>query len=102
MRIYVYLYLCCTIVQFKDTPNAVCTFETLSLRIIHPNGTIVERDIKLNIQQFNFCIYNNPDKRAVDKQIKFLDFFLIRKNHILVTYYNATNPDNINDNTYQW
>src|SRR4051794_14662781 len=36
-------------------PTAACTFEMLSLRIIHPNGTIVERDIKLDIQQFNFC-----------------------------------------------
>src|SRR4051812_33582312 len=50
----------------------------LSLRIIHLNGTVVEKDIKLGSQQVNYCD-------------SLLDYHLIRKNHILVTY--LTNPD---------
>ena len=66
--------------------NNMLLYEMLSLRIIHLNGTVEEKDIILGIQLFNYC---HDD---------LLDYYLIRKNHILVTYnYNTTNPDN----TYQ-
>src|SRR3954454_8851985 len=61
-----------------STPYKDCFLEMLSLRIIHLNGTVVEKDIKLDIPQFNYCD-------------GFLDYHLIRKNHTLVTYFNATN-----------
>src|SRR3954469_9549438 len=38
-----------------STATKVCFYEMLSLRIIHPNGTVNEKDIKLDIQPFNYC-----------------------------------------------
>src|SRR3954469_14265069 len=38
-----------------STAANVCFYEMLSLRMIHPNGTVEEKDIKLDIPQFNYC-----------------------------------------------
>ena len=63
-----------------STAIKTCFNEMLSLRIIHPNGTVDEKDIKLNIQPLNYCIFQNGTE--------LLNYYLIRKNHILITYYN--------------
>src|SRR5256885_883982 len=38
------------------TTDKFCFDEILSLRIIHLNGTVEEKDIKLDIQPFNHCV----------------------------------------------
>ncbi len=62
------------------TIKSYCSLEKFSLRIIHPNGTVDEKDI---------------DLKGIDKKINYcsdgLKFYLIRKDQILVTYYNNTN-----------
>ncbi|CAG8708201.1 19983_t:CDS:2, partial [Rhizophagus irregularis] len=70
-----------------------CSYEMFSLRIINTDGTIVIKDIKLEgVQQFNYCFKykNNND---------IIKYELIRKNQILVLYYNATDVDDVN--TYE-
>jgi hypothetical protein len=80
------------IVRTKEvTAEKVCFFEIFSLRIIHPNGTVDEKDIELDkkgIPLINYCFLNKDNLL-----IRFLDYFLLRKNQILVTYVNTTNPD---------
>jgi hypothetical protein len=68
-----------------------CLYEMLFFRIIHPNGTVDEKDIdneRLGISSINYCFFT-----INARPIKFLDYFLIRKNHILITYVETTNPD---------
>jgi hypothetical protein len=69
-----------------------CSYEMFSLRIIHNDGTIDKKDIELGVQQFNYCFKykNNKD---------ILNYELIRKNQILILYYNATDIDDFN--TYE-
>src|SRR4051794_11811033 len=56
-----------------STPDQDCFLEMLSLRIIHLNGTVDEKDIyKLDIQQFNYCFFQDVNKVA-----GFLDYQLI-------------------------
>src|ERR1044072_4304930 len=62
-----------------STAIKTCFNEMLSLRIIHPNGTVDEKDINLDIHPLNYCIFQNG--------AELLDYYLIRKNHILITYY---------------
>src|ERR1043166_1187374 len=38
-----------------STATEGCFDEILSLRIIHPNGTVDEKDIKLDIHPLNYC-----------------------------------------------
>lgn len=79
------------------TATGVCFHEILSLRIIHPDGFVDEKDIKLDIPSFNYCFVLQQNGR-----IEFLDYYLISKNHILITYYNAvTNHYNVN-NYEEW
>ena len=54
-----------------------------------------KKDIKLDIQPFNYCAPSTlaPFNVKNGKTVTFfdyLDYHLIRKNHILITYYNAT------------
>ncbi|CAG8658403.1 1269_t:CDS:2, partial [Funneliformis caledonium] len=70
--------------------GGICFLEMLSLRIIHPNGTVDELDINLEIQSFNYCKRGNAE---------YLDFHLIINDQILVTYHNATDPND--ENTYE-
>src|ERR1044072_4006104 len=65
-----------------STAIKTCFNEMLSLRIIHPNGTVDEKDIKLNIQPLNYCIFQNG--------AELLNYYLIRKDHILITFYDVT------------
>src|SRR5438045_2889546 len=73
------------------TEITTCFYEMFSLRIIHPDGTVDEKDIKLDIPQFNYCVSQNGTE--------FLNYYLIRKNHILVTYYNYST--NYNPSSYR-
>jgi hypothetical protein len=67
--------------------NAIerCNYDTLFLRNIYPNGTAVEKDIKLEgVPLFNYCsikMRNNFDH---------LQYEIIGENKILVGYYNST------------
>ncbi|RIA80123.1 hypothetical protein C1645_793218 [Glomus cerebriforme] len=79
-----------------STPTSPCFYEMLSLRFIYPNGTVVEKDIKLDIQSFNYCVIANE---ALTEE--FLKYFLIRNNQILVTYHNATDLNDVNSYV-QW
>ncbi|RHZ82446.1 hypothetical protein Glove_109g274 [Diversispora epigaea] len=67
----------------------------LSLRIIHPNGTVSEIDKNLGIQEFNWHI----TKISFDDFQDPVSIFSLQKGYLLVTYYNASNPDDIN--TYE-
>ncbi|RIA97775.1 hypothetical protein C1645_813648, partial [Glomus cerebriforme] len=74
----------------KSMPDRSCFYEILSLRLIYTNGTVIEKDIKLDIQSFNYCIFSNDG--IIEEYLK---YYLIRKNQILVTYYNATEPNDV-------
>src|SRR5688572_765563 len=74
------------------TEDTTCFYEMFSLRIIHPDGTVEERDIELDIPKFNYCIPSTlgPFEMKNGKVVTFLDYLdyhLIRRNHILITYY---------------
>ncbi|CAG8457669.1 3629_t:CDS:10 [Funneliformis mosseae] len=62
----------------------LCVDKYLSIRTIYPNGNVVPVDIKLDIQDFNYCILDNNIGMLNPIQI-----FPIRKNFLLVTYTNA-------------
>ncbi|CAB4383301.1 unnamed protein product [Rhizophagus irregularis] len=64
--------------------------DVLSLRIINLDGTVVEKNLKLNIQSFNYCVFQMVSGGEWGEWMKFLKYFLIKKNQILITYYNAT------------
>ncbi|RHZ77774.1 hypothetical protein Glove_173g63 [Diversispora epigaea] len=67
----------------------------LSLRIIHPNGTVSEIDKDLKIPEFNWHITKIPDSDYQDP----ISIYALQKGYLLVTYFNASNPDDIN--TYE-
>jgi hypothetical protein len=81
--------------------NYLCFYEVLSLRIINLDGTVVEKNLKLNIQSFNYCVFQMVSGGEWGEWMEFLQYFLIKKNQILITYYNATD---VNDpSTYvEW
>ncbi|PKK72882.1 hypothetical protein RhiirC2_848078 [Rhizophagus irregularis] len=70
--------------------NYLCFYEVLSLRIINLDGTVVEKNLKLNIQSFNYCVFQMVSGGEWGEWMKFLKYFLNKKNQILITYYNAT------------
>ncbi|CAG8641567.1 15468_t:CDS:2 [Funneliformis mosseae] len=72
----------------------VCLIEKLFLRIIHLDGTVDEKDLDLGIQPFNYCLFQSNNLGVDGQTVEFIDYYLIRKNQILVTYHNATD---IND-----
>ncbi|CAB4495910.1 unnamed protein product [Rhizophagus irregularis] len=75
--------------------------DVLSLRIINLDGTVVEKNLKLNIQSFNYCVFQMVSGGEWGEWMEFLKYFLIKKNQILIAYYNATD---VNDpSTYvEW
>jgi len=50
--------------------DRVCYLEKFSLRIIHLNGIVDEKDINLGVQSFNYC-------RLVNVNLEFMNFHLI-------------------------
>src|SRR4051812_35757325 len=44
------------IVRVNSVTTTTCFYEILSLRIIHPDGTVDEKDFELDIQPFNYCL----------------------------------------------
>ncbi|CAG8590165.1 8657_t:CDS:2 [Funneliformis caledonium] len=75
-------------------PNiGLCSLEEFSLRIIYPNGTVVENDILLDIPEFNYCSRADRTDPLNPTNLELIEFYLIGKNYILVTYHNATNSD---------
>jgi hypothetical protein len=72
------------------TTDLTCYYEILSLRIINLDGTVIEKDIKLEgVQQSNYC-KETYYRFAVDH----LRYELIRTNQILVIYHNNFNHTN--------
>ncbi|RHZ80956.1 hypothetical protein Glove_130g40 [Diversispora epigaea] len=67
----------------------------LSLRIIHPNGTVSEINKNLEIQEFNWHITTSPDGDYLDP----ISIFALQKGFLLIRYFNASNSDDIN--TYE-
>ncbi|CAG8595015.1 12_t:CDS:2 [Diversispora eburnea] len=67
----------------------------LSLRIIHPNGTVSEIDKDLEIPEFNWHITISPDGYLLDP----VNIYALQKGFLLFRYFNASNPDDIN--TYE-
>ena len=51
------------------TITSACFYEILSLRIIHPGGSVDEKDFKLDIPSFNYCFFRQQNER-----IGFLDY----------------------------
>ncbi|CAB4428016.1 unnamed protein product [Rhizophagus irregularis] len=78
--------------------NYLCFYEMFSLRIINLDGTVVEKNLKLDIQPLNYCVFQMISGGV---WMEFLRYFLIKKDQILITYYNATD---VNDpSTYvEW
>ncbi|RHZ84124.1 hypothetical protein Glove_85g130 [Diversispora epigaea] len=89
------------IINRDSTVNSTNTSEVwvkkmLSLRILHPNGTVSEIEKDLGIQDFNWKIVKSPNGND------FLDpisIYSLHKGFVLVRYFNASNPDDIN--TYE-
>src|SRR6266542_3768414 len=78
--------------------DQICLIEKFFLRIIHLDGTVDEKDIDLGIQPFNYCI-QKANGLNFKYFVDFINYALIRKNQVLVTYYNATD---LNDfHTYE-
>ncbi|CAG8506429.1 8152_t:CDS:10 [Diversispora eburnea] len=63
----------------------------LSLRIIHPNGTVSEIDKDLEIPEFNWHLTTSPSGNVLDP----ISIFALRKGYTLVRYFNASNPEDI-------
>ncbi|RHZ82557.1 hypothetical protein Glove_109g34 [Diversispora epigaea] len=63
----------------------------LSLRIIHPNGTVNEIDKDLEIPEFNWHITTSPSGNVLDP----INIYALQKGYVLVSYFNASNPDDI-------
>ncbi|RHZ44931.1 hypothetical protein Glove_707g9 [Diversispora epigaea] len=66
------------------------TRPVLSLRIIHPNGTVSEIDKDLEIQEFNWLIIKSPN--SIQDPIS---IHALQRGYLLVRYFNASNPENI-------
>ncbi|RHZ82430.1 hypothetical protein Glove_109g149 [Diversispora epigaea] len=73
--------------------NEVWIRPVLSLRIIHPNGTVSEMDKDLEIPEFNWHI------TQVNGLLDPVNIFALQKGYLLVRYFNASNPDD--PNTYE-
>ncbi|POG70561.1 hypothetical protein GLOIN_2v1614732, partial [Rhizophagus irregularis DAOM 181602=DAOM 197198] len=56
--------------------NYLCFYEVFSLRIIDFDGTVVEKNLKLDIQSFNYCVFQMVSGGI---WIEFLKYVLIRK-----------------------
>jgi hypothetical protein len=68
----------------------LCFYEMFSLRIINLDGTVVEKDLKLPVQAFNYCVFQDNTGLFVE----YMRYYLIKNNQILVTYHNATDVNN--------
>ncbi|CAG8457896.1 6808_t:CDS:10 [Diversispora eburnea] len=78
----------------NSSSGEVWTRPVLSLRIIHPNGTVSEIDKDLKIEEFNWHITTSG--------IDYMDpisIYALHKGFILVRYFNASNSDDYT--TYQ-
>ncbi|RHZ82310.1 hypothetical protein Glove_109g321 [Diversispora epigaea] len=62
----------------------------LSLRIIHPNGTVSEIDKGLKIQKFNWHITSSSGG-----YLDPINIYALQKGYLLITYFNASNTDDI-------
>ncbi|CAG8590015.1 1609_t:CDS:2 [Diversispora eburnea] len=86
---------------FNKDPDAntsdtgLWTRPMLSLRIIHPNGTVSEIDKDLGIQEFNWYIFIAPDGSNQDP----INIYALQKGYLLVRYFNAS--DTNNSTTYE-
>ncbi|RHZ82304.1 hypothetical protein Glove_109g196 [Diversispora epigaea] len=74
--------------------NEIWVRPVLSLRIIYPNGKVSEMDIDLEIPEFNWHI-TQVDGYMLDP----VNIFSLQKGYLLVTYFNNSNPDDMN--TYE-
>ncbi|GBB87515.1 hypothetical protein RclHR1_00140019 [Rhizophagus clarus] len=70
--------------------NYLCFYETLSLRIINLDGTATEKDLNLDVQAFNYCVFQTTPGSFLE----FMKYYLFRKNQLFITYYNATDLNN--------
>ncbi|CAG8524038.1 813_t:CDS:10 [Rhizophagus irregularis] len=71
--------------------NYLCFHEMLSLRIINTDGTVVEKDLKLDIQPLNYCAFQMVSGGI---WLEYMKYVLIRKNQIFIAYYDATDINN--------
>jgi hypothetical protein len=71
--------------------NYLCFYEMLSLRIINLDGIVVEKDLKLPVQSFNYCVFQISNNGIF---MEYMRYYLIKNNQILVTYHNATDVNN--------
>jgi hypothetical protein len=67
------------------TSLKTCFEELFSIRTIHPDGTIKQFDISLDIQPFNFCTLPNLNP---------LKIYPIKRNFLFVTYVVAADLNN--------
>ena len=58
------------IVRVNATATSNCFHERLSLRIIHPNGTVGEKDIELDIPPFNYCFFYLYKSGLINRSFK--------------------------------
>src|SRR5437764_69642 len=68
----------------------VCSDPFLSIRTIYPNGSLLETNVDLGVQEINYCAFNlgsNPDFFTPIK------IFAIRDRFLYVTYVNATTDE---------
>ncbi|CAG8702770.1 182_t:CDS:2, partial [Funneliformis caledonium] len=96
MRMYDNGTVVLRVVRIKRIPDkppniGLCMFEEFSLRIIYPNGTVVENDILLDIPEFNYCSRADRTDPLKPRNLELIEYYLIGKKYILVTYFNATN-----------
>ncbi|CAG8636833.1 3436_t:CDS:2 [Dentiscutata erythropus] len=66
----------------------VCVESLLSLRIIHQNGSVTEIDVDLGLQYINYCFGGDTSVRPIRP-------YPLYNEHILVTYTNATDENNV-------
>src|SRR6266542_4345325 len=70
--------------HIKEDDNT-CLDTYLSLRTIYPDGKVVPIDIKLNIQDFNFCVGTGHNPLTISS---------VKNDFLLVTYTEATDLNN--------
>ncbi|CAG8602990.1 11691_t:CDS:2, partial [Diversispora eburnea] len=64
----------------------------LSLRIIHPNGTVSEIDKDLEIPEFNWRIFTIPGFSDFQDPIS---IYALQRNYLIVRYFKASNTSDI-------
>jgi len=64
----------------------ICLDRYLSLRIIHPNGTVAPVDIPLDIQDLNFCLFQDGYP---------IKIYALGNKFLLVTYTIAADLNNV-------